>query len=167
MSASQTLPNKFTRGLAQLDSLPQWLARPLRNRLLGRVVPLVGTARLDFVEINPNRLEIRLANHRRVRNHIGQIHAGAMILLAETATGFIVGRNLPDDRLPLIKTITTHFRRRTQGAMTAVATLTDAQIALIQQEPKGETLVPVTVTDESGQPPIECEMLWAWVPKQR
>ncbi len=28
-------------------------------------------------------------------------------------------------------------------------------------------LVPVTVTDESGESPIACEMLWAWVPRRR
>ncbi len=40
-------------------------------------------------------------------------------------------------------------------------------IVRIQTEPKGEVLVSVTVTDESGNEPIKCEMLWAWVPKQR
>ena len=30
---------------------------------------------------------------------------------------------------------------------------------------KGETLVQVSVTDESGEEPIHCEMLWAWVAK--
>jgi hypothetical protein len=25
----------------------------------------------------------------------------------------------------------------------------------------------VVITDESGQSPIQCEMIWAWVPKVR
>jgi len=28
-------------------------------------------------------------------------------------------------------------------------------------------LVPVIVTDETGEQPIECEMVWAWVPKKK
>ncbi|MFN5349252.1 MAG: hypothetical protein ACK5A0_06910 [Polaromonas sp.] len=32
---------------------------------------------------------------------------------------------------------------------------------------KGEVTVPVTVTDESGNQPIACEFIWAWVPSQR
>jgi hypothetical protein len=28
-------------------------------------------------------------------------------------------------------------------------------------------VVPVTVTDESGEQPIQCRMTWAWVPKKR
>ena len=32
---------------------------------------------------------------------------------------------------------------------------------------KGEVVVPVTVTDASGEEPIQCEFIWAWVPSQR
>ena len=28
-------------------------------------------------------------------------------------------------------------------------------------------LVPVVITDASGNSPVEAEMLWAWVPKKR
>jgi hypothetical protein len=31
---------------------------------------------------------------------------------------------------------------------------------------KGEVRVAVTVTDEAGIEPIECEFVWAWVPKE-
>ena len=31
----------------------------------------------------------------------------------------------------------------------------------------GDVLVAVVVTDESGESPIRCEMVWAWVPKKR
>jgi acyl-coenzyme A thioesterase PaaI-like protein len=164
---AETFSNAFTRRLNPLEKIPNPLRRWVRNYALGRAVPLVGTCKLDYVAITEHRVEIHLRNHYRIRNHLGQIHAGAMILLAESATGFVVGRNLPDTSVPLIKTITTHFRRRTLGNMRAVATLTDEQIAYIRSNEKGETLVPVVVTDESDQPPIECEMLWAWTSKKK
>jgi hypothetical protein len=90
-----------------------------------------------------------------------------MALLAETATGFCLGWHLPDDRLPLIKRMEVEFQRRTQGDMRAEARLSSDQIEQIKAEPKGELLVPVRVTDESGDAPIECRMLWAWVPRKR
>jgi len=37
----------------------------------------------------------------------------------------------------------------------------------MQNTDKGETLVAVTVTDESGAEPVQCEMVWAWVSKSR
>jgi hypothetical protein len=50
--------------------------------------------------------------------------------------------------------------------MRAVASLSEEQVAMIRSNPKGELLVPVTVTDESGEEPIQCQMLWAWVSKK-
>ena len=32
---------------------------------------------------------------------------------------------------------------------------------------RGEVTVAVTVTDESGNQPIECEFIWAWIPSVR
>ena len=102
-----------------------------------------------------------------MQNHIGQLHACAMALIAETATGFVTGMNVPDSCIVLIKSFKVDFKRPTQGAMTAVATLTAEQQHLMQHTEKGETLVAVEVTDESGEAPIQCEMLWAWVSKDQ
>ena len=48
--------------------------------------------------------------------------------------------------------------------MRAVATLSEEQRELIRSTTKGEVTVAVTVTDESGNQPIECEFVWAWIP---
>ncbi|WP_297926147.1 DUF4442 domain-containing protein [uncultured Agitococcus sp.] len=148
----------------------KWLPANIRatviSKIFGKVVPYVGTSGLLYEELTPERVVVSIKNQRKVQNHINNVHAAAMALLAETATGFIVGMNLPDDKLPLIKTLKVSYYKRTQGDMRAVATLTPEDIARIEREPKGEVLVPVIVTDESGGEPIKCEMLWAWVPKR-
>lgn len=148
----------------------KWLPANIRatviSKIFGKVVPYVGTSGLLYEELTPERVVVSIKNQRKVQNHINNVHAAAMALLAETATGFIVGMNLPDDKLPLIKTLKVSYYKRTQGDMRAVATLSAEDIARIEREPKGEVLVPVTVTDESGGEPIKCEMLWAWVPKR-
>ena len=51
--------------------------------------------------------------------------------------------------------------------MTATATLSKEQILEMQRSEKGDTLVPVTIMDESGKEPVECQMVWAWVSKER
>lgn len=158
--------SRLARSLSRLDAAPAFLRPWLRDRVLGRAVPLVGTTRLHFEAVGADGVRISIANRRPVQNHIGGVHAAAMALLAETATGFCLGWHLPDDRLPLIKRMEVEFRRRTQGAMRAEAKLEPDQIAQIKGEPKGELVVPVRVTDESGEPPIECRMLWAWVPRK-
>ncbi|MCB0541562.1 MAG: DUF4442 domain-containing protein, partial [Bacteroidetes bacterium] len=126
-----------------------------------------GTSNIHFEKITNNELIVSVANKRKVRNHIGQVHAAAMALLAETATGILVGYNLPDDKLPLIKTMNINFVRRTKGAIKAVATLTDEQILNIMETDKGEVSVAVKVTDETDNEVIKAEMIWAWIPKKK
>ena len=75
--------------------------------------------------------------------------------------------NVPQNAIVLIKSFKIDFKRPTQGAMTAVATLSAEQQQMMQTSEKGETLVTVSVVDESGEEPIQCEMLWAWVAKDR
>ncbi len=155
--------NRLVRTLALLDKLPAVLRPSARNLVLRRAVPFTGTARLDFCVMTPEKVEIAIANQRRVQNHIKGVHAAAMTLLAETATGMVVGMNVRDDCLPLAKELRVQFKRRTQGDMRAVAHLSAQQRRLMQSQDKGEVVVPVTVTDASGEEPIQCEFVWAWV----
>ena len=156
--------NRLVRSLQQLNSVPGF-ARPwARNLVLRRAFAFNGTAGLEFVEMTPQRVEIAVANHKRVQNHIHGVHAAAMTLLAETATGMVVGMNVRDDCLPLAKQLKVAFKKRAQGGMRAVAVLSDEQRAHMQQSDKGEVTVAVQVSDESGEQPIECEFIWAWIP---
>lgn len=160
-------PNQLSRNVAQFKRLPGSLQPWLTSLLLGKVVPLVGTAGLRFDEIGHARVVVSIRNRRKVQNHIKGVHAAGMALLAETATGFCVGMNVPDDKLPLIKSMKVDYLKRAVGDMKAVAQLRPEQIQQILTQDKGEVTVPVTITDESGQEPIQAEMIWAWVPKKR
>jgi acyl-coenzyme A thioesterase PaaI-like protein len=161
------MSNQLKRVVDSSKWLPANVRATVVSKILGKVVPYVGTSGLLYEEITSERVVVSIKNRHKVQNHINNVHAAAMALLAETATGFVVGINLPDDKLPLIKSLKVDFYKRTQGDMRAVATLTPEDVARISSEPKGELWVPVSVTDESGDEPIKCEMLWAWVPKKR
>lgn len=166
MSSAST-PNKLARTVAGLQRLPSGLRTWVTSFALGRVVPFVGTASLRYEELTSQRVVVSIRNQRKVQNHIQGVHAAAMALLAETATGFCVGMNLPDDKLPLIKTMKIDYVRRSQGDMVATAQLRPEQVRQIATQDKGEVTVPVTITDASGREPIHAEMTWAWVPKKK
>ena len=161
------MSNQLKRVVESSKWLPANVSATVVSKILGKVVPYVGTSGLLYEEISSERVIVSIRNQHKVQNHIKNVHAAAMALLAETATGFVVGINLPDDKLPLIKSLKVDFYKRTQGDMRAVATLTPEDVARIATEPKGELWVPVTVTDESGNEPIKCEMLWAWISKAK
>ncbi len=162
-----TQTNRLSKLVKTTSKFPKRVRNALWSRAFGRVVPMVGTAKVQYLEMLPNKVVVQLANHKAMQNHIGQIHACAMALIAETATGFVTAMNVPDTAIVLIKSFKVDFKRPTKGAMTAVATLTAEQQQLMQSTDKGETLVAVSVTDESNEEPIQCEMLWACVSKDQ
>lgn len=157
--------NQLNRNIAQLERLPTFMRSWMLNRTIGKVVKFVGTAGIHFEKMTCNEVVITLSNKQKVQNHIGQIHAAATTLLAETATGVVVGMNIPDDKLPLMKNLTMKYIKRSQGMQRAVATLSNKQIKLIRETPKGDLLVPIKVTDETNEEVVIAEMNWAWVTK--
>lgn len=163
----QAFSNMFSRRVALFDRFPAFIRRWARSKGLGAVVKFAGTASIDFEEVSVERVICHIRNVKKNQNHIKGVHAAAMALLAETATGFAVGMNLPDDKLPLLKSMKVEYKKRATGNLKAVAALTAEQIANVRTLEKGDVTVPVTVTDEAGIEPIQCEMVWAWVPKKR
>lgn len=157
--------NRLSKLVKATSKFPQSVRSTLWSKAFGRVVPMVGTAKIRYLEVTHSKVAVKIENHKAMQNHIGQIHACAMALIAETATGFVTAMNLPDSSIVLIKSLKVEFKRPSKGAMTAVATLTEEQQKQIRETEKGETVVSVTVTDESGEAPIQCEMIWAWVSK--
>lgn len=139
----------------------------LLTTFFNSTVKFAGTTGVKLEKVTHHQTILSLKNKKSVRNHIGGVHAVAAALLAESATGIVFGMNVPDSRVPLLKSMKINYQRRMQGDLKAVANLTTEQIKLIEQEEKGDMIVSVIITDESDQQPIECEMEWAWVSKKR
>ncbi|MEM9982608.1 MAG: DUF4442 domain-containing protein [Bacteroidota bacterium] len=156
-------PNRLTRLVQRLQPYPVWV----RSWMVGRAVKFTGTAGIQYTVMTHEKVVVHLSNKPKVRNHIGQIHAAAMVLLAETATGMALGMHIPDDKIPLIKRIEADFVKRSQGAMQAEAWLTNEQIQALHEEERGALNIAVSITDASGEAPIKTTMQWAWVPKKR
>ncbi|MFW2077769.1 DUF4442 domain-containing protein [Acinetobacter sp. ULE_I010] len=159
--------NRLAKLVKATSKLPKGVRSTIWSKAFGRVVPMVGSASIKYVEVTHSQVIVEIKNHRAMQNHIGQLHAVAMALIAETATGFVTGMNVPDTSIVLIKSMQLEYKRPSKGDMRAVATLTDEQIKAMQSTEKGETLVNVVITDESGKEPVTGQMLWAWVSKDR
>ena len=160
------MKSELARAVTAVNRLPAGLRGRAISTLFGFKVRFAGTGGVHFEELSESRAVAHMRNRSKVRNHIGGIHAAAMALLAETATGAVFGMNVPAGRLPLLKSMHIDYLKRAQGALRAEAMLTEQQRQAMQADEKGEAEVAVRVTDESGESPIECRMLWAWVPKK-
>jgi uncharacterized protein (TIGR00369 family) len=160
------MANSMTRMVAGFDRFPNNIKYFLLSKGFGRIVPFFGTAGIRIEELSQERVVMTLANKRRVQNHIKTVHAAAMTLLAESATGILMGMNVPDDKYLVIKSLHVDFQKKATGRMKAIATLTSEQVSSAQNAAEGEILVDVSVNDEGGNEPIACQMLWAWKPKR-
>ena len=147
------------------------LPKPVRSKALnlvvGHAVKFVGTSGIEIEVLEPEMVHLKLANRKKVQNHIGGIHAAAMALLAESATGLIVGLCVSKDSLPVLKSMKIDYKKRASGDMEAVARLTPEQITMLGHTPKGNLVVPVVVTDSRQIEPIHVEMEWAWIPVKK
>ena len=168
-STLKPISNQFTKLLSVTKYLPAGARSSILSKAFGKVVPYVGTTGIYYETVEPNQVVVSLNNNKAVQNHIGSIHAVAITLLAETATGFILGLNLPSDRILLIKSYSVNFYRPIKkGQIAAVSSLSDEQRLHILNTPKGEMVIPCIIEDresDSDRDPIVVEMTWAWIPK--
>ncbi len=160
-------PNPLSRAFAALQRLPAPLRRAAMTKIFTVNVKFAGTGGVRIEEAGDGRAVMTMKNRRRVQNHIGGIHAAGMALLAESATGVAFGMSVPDTHLPLLKSMKVNYVRRAQGDLRAEAILPPDKQSEMRTREKGDALVAVKVTDQAGNEPIECEFVWAWVPKKR
>ena len=165
---TSTKLNRMAKTVRQMEQyIPSSLHKYGYTLLFNSMVKLAGTAGLQVQTMNLEACTVELKNKRRIQNHIGGLHACAMALAAESASGIVVGMNIPDTHLPLLKEMNIQYIRRCHGNITVTASLSDEQRTLLTTTDKGSIEVPVQVYDSSNNTPIITKMIWAWVPKKK
>jgi len=160
-------PSTLRTLYSKIMKLPAPIQMPVFTLAFGSAVKFFKTAKLRFINVTPSYALCEVKNRRRVQNHINGVHAVGMALIAESATGVLVGLNVPASSIPVIKSMHVDYVKRATGSMRAEARLTEEQIMMMQTEPKGEITVACKVTDDDAKEPIMVEMVWAWVPAKR
>lgn len=159
--------NRLSTVVNTFQKLPESVRSFALSKAMGRVVKYAGTSGLRFEKLTPNECIVVIPNRKKVQNHIGSVHAAAMGLLAETATGFMTGLTVPDNRIIVIKSMNLEYLKQASGDMTAVASFSDDQVEFIKNTEKGDINVPVVITDANGVETVKATMIWAWAPKRR
>ena len=91
-------PNKLSNTVARINLLPAGWRAGVRSFLLGKVIPYAGTSGARFDVLTHEKCVVSIRYRRKVGNHIGTLHAAAMALAAESATGFVCAMNVPDSK---------------------------------------------------------------------
>jgi len=160
--------NPFVDIADRYAGLPDRLRRPLVTQAVGEVIPFVDTAGCFIEAYTSTRVAVRLDNRTAVQNHLGGLHAAALALLAETASGLVVALNVPPASDPLLRTMDVSFERFARRAVQAEATLAADEADRIQSRPIGRIDVDVTLTaPENDETLVSSALEGAWIPEER
>ena len=131
------------------DGLSPALARRMVGAFLRLASPFNAPLRATIEEWEPTRCRARVPPRRALRNHLGGVHAGALVTAGETPAGLLVLKSFPFSRYRLIlKDLSATFERQARGAVLAEARLAPEEIARAKEGlERGEAqLVPVETT---------------------
>ena len=134
-----SLYRKFTRWPAG-----HWLF----SRAICFKAPYFGTIGPRIVSLEPNRCEVRIADRRRVHNHIGTVHAIALCNLAELAAGVMTDATLPASMRWIPKGMTVEYLKKATGTMHGVAT---PEVPVVESASGYELPVTVIVKNDAGE----------------
>ncbi len=98
------------------------VGRWLVSRAIAWVVPYSGTIRARVCELGPGRAVITMRDRRRVRNHLGSVHAAAMMNLCELTGGMLATVSMPADARMIITRASVDFVKKARGKLTATGT---------------------------------------------
>ena len=131
------------RTYQRLSALP--FGRWLFTRLVCLQAPYFGSIRPLFQDLRPGSCHVFMANRRRVRNHIGTVHALAMGNLCELAAGLVMESTLPVSHRWIPRGMTIEYLAKATTDVWAEATL-----AVDRWEARMDVGVPVSVRDKHG-----------------
>lgn len=161
------MPNQVSQMLQNLEQMPAAQKEDMLNGFVHNTVKFLKTTNTRIKEMSTHQATVFLKNEPAIQNHIGTIHAAAMVLLAETATGMVLSMNVPDDKIQVTKSMQIDYKKMTKSDLTAIAKLSDEQIQMISTQEKGEVDIEVKIMDEEGNEPLTVKIVWAWIPKKK
>jgi acyl-coenzyme A thioesterase PaaI-like protein len=143
------MPDPTTPLLALYNKLANW---PFGQLFFSSAVCLKAPY---FASISPRvtllkngRCEATIRDRRKVRNHIGTVHAIALCNLAEFCAGIMTDASLPAGMRWIPKKMTVQYLKKASGQMRAVATPT---VSLTTRSSGYELPINVDVFDPAGE----------------
>lgn len=132
------------------------LMEQLRKNVSEGPTPYVNMAGLQAEVVEPRHVRLRLPVEPTHKNHVGIAYAGSEFVLAEIAGGTLFMTTYSTDTfVPVLKSVDIKFVKPGTTDLVADVALTEQEaaekIAPAQERGRGDYLLDVAVTDESGE----------------
>jgi acyl-coenzyme A thioesterase PaaI-like protein len=93
-------------------------------RIFGWLVPYSGSVRPRILVLEPGHAEIEIHDRRANRQHLGSIHAVALLNVAEQASGLALLTGLPDGIRGIVTNISMQYLRKARGTIRSTCHVT-------------------------------------------
>lgn len=130
--------------------------------LLARMVPYTGSIGARVLELEPGRVTVALADRRRVRNHLGSVHAVALVNVGELATGLSILTALPPGIRGIVTGLSAEYVRKARGPLTAHADVRALELPRLTGRRDIEAIA--EIRDAAGEPVARVTARWRLSP---
>ncbi len=132
--------------IARLEEKSPKLGHWAAMTFLSFLSPFNAHLKAKMVEWNDNKCAISVKRRRRVRNHVGSIHAGALFTLGETCAGLVIIRNFPFAKFrPLMSDVRVTYSKQARGDVVGRCVIPPETIARMHEEFKKDEIPSVEV----------------------
>lgn len=114
-----------TRLLALWRRLKRWPAGEwIFARIFAYTVPYSGSVRPRIRVLEPGHAEVEIPDIRANRQHLGSVHAIALMNVAEMASGLAMMAGLPSNIRGIVTTLQMTYHKKARGTIRAVSRVT-------------------------------------------
>lgn len=92
--------------------------------IFSRMVPYSGSVGPRILHLEPGHARVEIPDRRSNRQHLGSVHAIALMNVAEMASGLAMMSGLPDGIRGIVTNISIEYLKKARGTITAVSRVT-------------------------------------------
>ncbi|MBW7933577.1 MAG: DUF4442 domain-containing protein [Gemmatimonadaceae bacterium] len=125
------------------------------SKILGWMVPYSGSVSPRVLVLEPGHARVRIVERRALRQHLGSVHAIALMNVAEMASGLAMQAGLPPTMRGIVTKISIQYFKKARGVLVA-----ESRCEVAPNLPEGEYDYHSDVTDAAGDLVARATVTW-------